>query len=85
MVWSKLGRNFSCVVRGMKIDSTPTLTHMKVHHVAEHVGPSSTDCPDIGWQLLVDVGNGHGLTMQPPPLHCQDKADWVDETTHVKH
>ncbi len=63
---------------------TQTLPCVKIYHPAKHVGPSSADGPDVGWQLLVDVGDGHGLTMQRPPPHCQHVTNGVDETTHVK-
>ncbi len=84
MVQLIFGQNYCCVVRGFKVVSIPTLPHVEVNHVAEHVGPSSTDGPDVGWQLLVDVGDGHGLTMQRPPPHRQDVTNGVDETTHIK-
>ncbi len=85
MVRLIVGQNYCCVVRGLKIVSTPTLPRVEVDHMAEDIRPSSADGPDIGGKLLVDMGDGHGLTMQRPPPHCQDIANRVDKTTHIKH
>ncbi len=75
---------FSCVVRGLEIVLSRTSACMEIYHLAKHIGPSSADGPDVGWQLLVDVGDGHGLTMQRPSLHHQHVANGVDETAHVQ-
>ncbi len=85
MVRLIFGQNYCCVVRGQKIVVTPTLPAVKIHHPAEHVSPGSANSPDVHWELLVHVRDGHGLSMQRPPPHHQHVSHGVDKPAHVEH
>ncbi len=63
MVQLIFGQNFSCVVRGLKIVSTPTLLRVEVNHVAKEVRPRRADCPQLRRQQLVDVRDWEGLSV----------------------
>ncbi len=74
----------SCVVRGFKIVLSLTLAHVQIHHPGIQVHLSRTDSTDQRWQLLEDVRDGQGLTVQCPPPHRHHESDWVNQAALVE-
>ncbi len=75
---------FSCVVRGLKIALSLTLTRMQVHHAGVQIGLRRTHSPDQQREVLVDMRDGQGLTVQRPPPHCHHVRDRIHQATLVE-
>ncbi len=75
---------FSCVVRGLKIVLSPTLSGVQIHHSGTYVCLCGADSPHQWQQVLVDVGDRQGLPMQCPPPHSHNEGDRVHQSALVK-
>ena len=61
-----------------------TLMCVQVHHMGVQIGLRQTDSPDQRRELLEDVQDGQGLTIQHPSSHRHHVRYWVYQAALVK-
>ena len=56
-----------------------TLASVEIHHAGINVCFCRTDGPHQQWKVLVDHGDGQGLSVDCPPPDGHHKCDRVDQ------